>query len=193
MKTNQKATRRSSPKHGDIPPPYCYDHPHPSVTADMVVFATREVNGSLAGLDVLLIRRKHPPYAGTLALPGGFVEIDESIEAAAARELKEETGLVNVSLEQFHAFSEPLRDPRERIISVAFWGLISSQHASKARHGDDAAEIEWVPVREACRETLAFDHDKILDMAISKASLGIATVLGARLLCTLSDILKEPR
>src|SRR4051794_25243068 len=103
-----------------MPPPYCYDYPRPSVTVDLAAFA-REGEG----LRVLLIRRKHDPFAGKWALPGGFLDIDEPIEAAARRELKEETGLdVPGPLAFVGVFGDPGRDPRGRTISVAYAVLL---------------------------------------------------------------------
>ena len=159
----------------------------PSVTVDMVVFT---IGGSPTSLRVLLIRRGKDPYKGKLALPGGFLNINESVETAASRELYEETGL-NLcceTLEQFHIFSKPDRDPRGRVISVAFWVLIPPDVAATAKAGDDAAELEWInfsfPTMPgfSCPtmpefdsplglpEKLAFDHNAILEMAIQKAS-----------------------
>ena len=98
-----------------MPPPYCYDYPRPAVTVDLAIFA---LSGD--GLRVLLIRRKHDPFAGRWALPGGFLEIDEAIEAGARRELREETGFAPTGPIAFlGAYGEPGRDPRGRTISLA--------------------------------------------------------------------------
>src|SRR5690242_1603604 len=93
---------------------YCYEYPRPAVTVDIVI-VTRERRPR-----VLLIRRKHDPFAGVWAIPGGFVDMDESLEAAARRELREETGVEVAELEQLHAFGDPGRDPRGRTIAVAY-------------------------------------------------------------------------
>lgn len=133
---------------------YVYDYPRPMVTVDAVVFAIRE-----GIVDVLLIRRKHAPYAGTWALPGGFVEMEETLEQAVARELEEETGLSGLPLRQFHAFGNPGRDPRGRSIAVAYWTLADAACVCPQAN-DDAAEVGWFPMNAL--PTLAFDHDLIL-------------------------------
>lgn len=127
-----------------------------AVTADLAVFTLRA-----GALHVLLVERGEEPYAGRWALPGGFVRPDESAETAARRELGEETGLTDVSglhLEQLRTYSEPGRDPRMRVVSVAFAALLPD--APEAHGGSDAAEAGWTPY-ESARE-LAFDHDRIL-------------------------------
>ncbi|MFI9821850.1 NUDIX domain-containing protein [Streptomyces sp. NPDC052013] len=127
-----------------------------AVTVDLAVFTIRE-----GTLHVLLVERGQEPYAGRWALPGGFVQPDESAETAARRELAEETGLTDVSglhLEQLRTYSEPDRDPRMRVVSVAFAALLPD--APEAHGGSDAAEARWMPY-DAVRE-LAFDHDRIL-------------------------------
>ena len=98
------------------------DYPQPSVTVDLVIFTIAEDD-----LKVLLIRRGQEPFKGRWALPGGFVEIDESLERAAARELKEEVGVTNVYLEQLYTFGEPKRDPRGRVISVSYFALVDAE------------------------------------------------------------------
>jgi 8-oxo-dGTP diphosphatase len=136
--------------------PYCYEYPRPSVTVDVVI-VTREPEPR-----VLLIRRKHEPFAGAWAIPGGFVDMDESLEAAAARELREETGVTAGPLEQLHAFGDPNRDPRGRTISVVYLARVDpgQVHPEAA---DDAAEVAWHPLETPPR--LAFDHDQILARA----------------------------
>jgi len=139
--------------------PYCYPFPRPAVTADIAVFKP--------SLEVLLIRRKSDPYAGKFALPGGFVEIGESLEAAAARELKEETRLEPTVLKQFRAFGDPDRDPRGRTITIAFWAFVSDEEAKSAKPGYDAADATWMPVWEALQTNLAFDHGVILEKMLA--------------------------
>ncbi|MDQ0486824.1 8-oxo-dGTP diphosphatase [Streptomyces thermodiastaticus] len=127
-----------------------------AVTVDLAVFTIRE-----AALHVLLVERGQEPYAGRWALPGGFLRPDESAERAARRELGEETGLTDVTglhLEQLRTYSEPGRDPRMRVVSVAFAALLPD--APEAHGGGDAAQARWTPC-EAARD-LAFDHDRIL-------------------------------
>ncbi|MET9735359.1 NUDIX domain-containing protein [Streptomyces sp. NPDC006458] len=127
-----------------------------AVTVDLAVLTLRE-----GALHVLLVERGQEPYAGRWALPGGFVLPEESAETAARRELAEETGLADVSglhLEQLRTYSEPDRDPRMRVVSVAFTALLPD--APEARGGGDAAEARWLPYGTA--GPLAFDHDRIL-------------------------------
>ncbi len=114
---------------------------------------------------VLLVRRKNPPYQGCWALPGGFVEHDEPLEQAALRELEEETSVKNLFIEQLYTFGQPRRDPRGRVVSVAYFALINlSEHRLKAR--SDAAEVRWFAIEQL--PTLAFDHTDILHMAITR-------------------------
>lgn len=133
------------------------EYPRPLVTVDVVIFTLRDDH-----LQVLLIRRKNPPYAGMWAIPGGFIEIDEPLEAAALRELEEETGVRDVHLEQLHTFGDPDRDPRGRVITVAYMALLPADRAS-LRAGDDAADARWWPIHAL--PPLAFDHDRILACA----------------------------
>ncbi len=135
------------------------DYPHPSVTADVVIFTRREDD-----LQVLLIKRGHPPFEGRWAIPGGFVEVGESLEEAARRELEEETGVRDVHLEQLHTFGDPDRDPRGHVITVAYLALVPP--ATPTRAGDDAAEARWWPARDP--PPLAFDHAGILACALRR-------------------------
>ena len=131
--------------------------PHPlSVTVDIVIFTIRDRR-----LQVLLIRRLAKPFANKYALPGGFVLEKESVEAAAVRELREETGIDKVYLEQLYTFGEPNRDPRGRVITVAYYALVP--HTQSLHAGTDAADAAWFPVAEL--PPLAFDHRKIVDYA----------------------------
>lgn len=142
-----------------VPPTYdpaIYDRP--SVTVDVVLFAYRNND-----LQVLLIRRKKWPYEDYWAIPGGFVQMNESLEQSALRELCEETGLDDVYLEQLYTFGNPDRDPRTRVISVAYFALVSGDHARQVQGGDDAAEARWWSLAEL--PPLAFDHDRILRYA----------------------------
>ncbi|MFZ5918591.1 MAG: NUDIX hydrolase [Chloroflexota bacterium] len=132
----------------------------PSVTVDLVIFTLRRDQ-----LQVLLIRRKKWPYESMWALPGGFVHMDESLQAAARRELQEETGLRDVYLEQLYTFGHPQRDPRTRVITVAYFALIGSDQLV-LRADTDAAQAEWFPALDP--PPLAFDHTDILRYAITR-------------------------
>lgn len=137
---------------------YCYRYPHPSVTTDCVIFG---FDGER--LKVLLVKRGGEPYAGWWAFPGGFVKIDESAEEGALRELKEETSLLAAYVEQFHTYSNPDRDPRERVITIAYYALVK---ISQVKGGDDAKEAKWFALDEIPH--LAFDHDVILRDAMTR-------------------------
>lgn len=137
---------------------YCYKYPHPAVTTDCVIFG---FNGKK--LQVLLIKRGIEPFKGRWAFPGGFIKMHETAEEGARRELREETGLENAYIQQFHTFSDPHRDPRERVITIAFYALVKIQDV---KGGDDAVAAQWFPLDEI--PALAFDHDYILRMAIQK-------------------------
>ena len=137
---------------------YCYKYPHPAVTTDCVIFG---FDGER--LQVLLIERGIEPYKGRWAFPGGFLKMDETAEEGALRELKEETGLEGAYMEQFHTFSVPERDPRERVITIAYYALVKIQ---EVKGGDDAVSARWFPLDEI--PSLAFDHDYILRMATQR-------------------------
>ncbi len=133
----------------------------PSVTVDVVIFTliSRE-------LHVLLVQRRRWPYEGYWALPGGFIEMDESLEQAARRELEEETGVRDVYLEQLYTFGEPERDPRTRVISVAYFALVQSDR-QQLRVSDETTDVRWFPVYDMPVQ-LAFDHDQVLACALSR-------------------------
>ena len=131
---------------------YTYKYPHPAIATDCVVFGFDGYE-----LKVLLIERGCEPYKGMWAFPGGFMRIDESAEQCAMRELVEETGLKLTYMEQLGAFSGVYRDPRERVVSIAFYALVKS---SEVNGGDDAAQAQWFSVDKVPQ--LAFDHDYIL-------------------------------
>lgn len=141
---------------------YSYDYPRAALTVDCVVFG---LDASEADLQVMLIRRRLPPFKGRWAMPGGFVHIDESIDEAARRELQEETGLTNLYLEQLYTFGALGRDPRERIVSVAYYALVrmSDHHVQAAT---DAADAAWFSVHDV--PSLAFDHDEIFSVALER-------------------------
>lgn len=153
-------------------------YPCPAVAADVVIVRFEEEE-----LELLLIERRHDPYAGRWALPGGFVEMTESVEAAALREAAEETGLSGFSLLPLATFSAPERDPRTRVISVAFLALLPPGK-SKPRAGDDARRAEWFPLGRL--PELAFDHHEIVSAA--RTRLRELAVLSPRILDLLPSV-----
>ena len=137
-----------------------YEFTRPALTVDAVVFGLDDED-----LKVLLIRRDLEPFRGRWALPGGFVRVEESIEDAVRRELQEETGISEVFLEQLYTFGAVGRDPRERVVTVAYYALVRlSDHRIKA--ATDARDAAWFAVSEA--RGLAFDHDRILAVALER-------------------------
>lgn len=149
------------------------EYERPSVTVDMLVFAVSE---TLDSLRLLLIRRKNHPYMNCWALPGGFVELEESLEEAARRELQEETGLQDIYMEQLYTFGEPDRDPRTRIISTAYMALIQEK-AVEVTAGDDAAEVCWFSIREqGGKVELRGDNGELLSYHVTRIPLFIGGV-----------------
>lgn len=145
---------------------FSYEYERPSVTVDAVVFGCN-LNEEDAGLEILLIERADNPFKGHLALPGGFVEMATSLEENVARELQEETGLTDVFLEQLYTYGAPRRDPRDRVISVAYYALVDrTRHRPVA--GSDARRAEWYPVNDVLLKSLAFDHSLILKTAVQR-------------------------
>lgn len=138
---------------------YRYPYPHPAVATDITIFTVRE-----GRLMLLLIKRLASPFAGQWALPGGFLLIDEDLDTCARRELLEETGVDAAFLEHFGNFSAPDRDPRERVISVAYLALIRFDRLSP-KAGSDAAEVAWFELSGL--PPLAFDHAQIIDAALT--------------------------
>lgn len=135
---------------------YHYKYPHPAVTTDCVVFG---YDGRQ--LKVLLIERGNEPDKGKWAFPGGFLNIDEPADEGARRELEEETGLTVNDIRQFHTFANPKRDPRERVISIAYYAIIKIQDV---KGGDDAAKAAWFDIDDM--PELAFDHDLMFNLAL---------------------------
>lgn len=136
--------------------PFCYDYPRPALTVDIALFTLLNQK-----LHILLIQRKHDPFAGAWALPGGFVDENESLIDAARRELREETGIDLQELEQFGTFGDQGRDPRGWTVSVAFLSIAKAD--VKLRPADDAAAAKWFPMTDL--PALAFDHDRIIAAA----------------------------
>ena len=140
--------------------PHTYKYPRPALTVDCVIFSKQDDD-----FKVLLIQRDNPPFEGQWALPGGFVDIDETLELAAKRELEEETGLVNVKLEQLYTFGAIDRDPRGRTVSVVYYGFAEAKQ-SKIKASSDARRVKWFSINKLPR--LAFDHQDIMKVAIKK-------------------------
>jgi 8-oxo-dGTP diphosphatase len=138
-------------------PAYSYTYPHPAVSTDVAVFTIRAQR-----LQLLLVQRANPPFQGMWALPGGFLDIHEDLEACALRELTEETGLSGFYLEQLYTFGTPDRDPRERVISVTYYALVPSDKL-QPRAASDASAVAWFPFDEL--PELAFDHAAIVALA----------------------------
>jgi 8-oxo-dGTP diphosphatase len=144
---------------------YCYRYPHPAVTTDAVVFTIFDNK-----LRLLLIKRGADPYKGSWAIPGGFLEMDEGLDECARRELKEETGLEKIYMEQLYTFGAPERDPRERVITVAYYAI--TPHGNiKLDAASDASDADWFPIDKLPK--LAFDHDKIIHMAHNRLKMGL--------------------
>ena len=135
--------------------PYTYPYPRPMVTVDILLLR----NGK-SGDEVLLIQRKNPPFAGKWALPGGFIDENESLEDAARRELQEETGISGLPLTQLHAFGDPGRDPRGHTITIVYGAILPPTHPVKLAAGDDARKAAWFALDQL--PPLAFDHAKII-------------------------------
>jgi 8-oxo-dGTP diphosphatase len=138
--------------------PFTYEYPRPAVTVDCVVFGLDKER-----LNVLLVQRKFDPFKGSWALPGGFIQMDEGLEDAARRELEEETGLAGVSLEQLHTFGDPGRDPRGRVITIAYYALVNTADHT-VRAATDASDATWFSTGDL--PPLAFDHSRILASAV---------------------------
>lgn len=134
---------------------YCYEYQRPMLTVDAIIL--NKVNQEF---EILLIKRKNNPFEGHWALPGGFIEMNETLDEAVKRELEEETGLTNLNLIQFRTYGELNRDPRGRTISVVYYALLNN-NIQIVKAGDDAAEAEWYPLKNL--PELAFDHKKIID------------------------------
>jgi len=185
--SRSQSTLPAAPQPGQ----YLYDYPRPAVTVDIILFTFRD-----SQLQVLLIQRKKPPFAGKWALPGGFVQMDESLEDAALRELGEETGVRNIYLEQLYTFGAPNRDPRGRVITVAYFALLSAhqvismEQQGQIQGNDDASDARWWDIYDL--PDLAFDHSPILDYALQRLRWKLEwTALGFLLLpeaFTLSEL-----
>lgn len=134
---------------------YTYAYPRPALTVDIIVL--KRLNNTF---HILLIKRKNDPFKGQWALPGGFIDIDEEIEDAAYRELKEETSISEITLYQFFTFGKMGRDPRGRTISIVYHGLLENEKQS-IKAGDDAKDLEWFSIDKL--PEIAFDHSEIIN------------------------------
>ena len=134
---------------------YTYNYPRPCVTVDAVILHHQGDDTK-----ILLIKRKNEPFRGMWAIPGGFVDMDETCDHAAARELEEETSLTGIPLTQFRTYSAIDRDPRHRTISVVYYALLKQSDKPNDMAGDDAAESGWFSI--SALPPLAFDHDVII-------------------------------
>ncbi len=139
---------------------HTYEYPRPALTVDCIIFGLDKKD-----LKVLVIKRGIDPYAGKWALPGGFVDMEEDLRTAALRELEEETGVKDVFIEQLYTFGQPNRDPRGRVISVAYYALVNlNEHPINA--SSDADDASWFKIDEM--PPLAFDHENILNVALKR-------------------------
>lgn len=141
---------------------FSYEFPRPSVATDCVIFGFDNRN-----LNILLIKRGVEPFKEAWAIPGGFLQENETVEQCAQRELKEETSLEvgEENIKQFHVFSAVDRDPRTRVLSVAFYALVKTE---QVKGGTDADDAQWFPVNMIDTFHLAFDHKEIINMALEK-------------------------
>lgn len=139
---------------------FCYEYPRAAITTDCVVFSFTSDD-----FEVLLIQRGNDPFKEYWALPGGFMQMDETAEECAKRELFEETGIKNVTLEQLYAFTQVERDPRGRTISISFIAFVNDAD-TKIKAGDDAGNVGWFSLKDI--PPLAFDHDEILRLAVKR-------------------------
>lgn len=141
---------------------FTYEYPRPCVTVDCVVFG---LDLEAQDLKILLIERGGEPFKGRWALPGGFVAMDETLEESAKRELAEETGITRLYMEQLYTFGDPGRDPRDRVITVAYYALVKlSDHEIHA--ASDAKDVAWFAVSDLPR--LAFDHEEVVATALAR-------------------------
>lgn len=149
---------------------FIYEFPRPALTVDSVVFSIQDKQ-----LYILLIQRGKKPYQGKWALPGGFVNIDESLLSAAVRELEEETGLTNLHLEQLFTFGDPGRDPRGRVVTISYYSIINQSTQIKTDGASDATQAKWFPIVDL--PPLAFDHDEIISYALEKLRSDLLNII----------------
>jgi 8-oxo-dGTP diphosphatase len=140
---------------------YTYDHPRAANTVDLVI-----IKRTSSSMQLLLVKRANEPFKGRFALPGGFVDQNETLSVAATRELEEETGITGVDLIQIHTFSDPERDPRGRVISTAYGTILNEDFEVNPKAGSDAASLKWFDLTDL--PPLAFDHQIITEEALKK-------------------------
>jgi 8-oxo-dGTP diphosphatase len=140
---------------------YTYEYPRPALTVDVVIFTLRDNQ-----LHLLLVQRGTEPYIGKWALPGGFVKMDEGLEEAAIREMEEETGLKEAYLEQLYTYGEIDRDPRGRVVTVAYFALLPADAPVRSEGNTDARQAQWFPMEDL--PPLAFDHEQIVAYALRR-------------------------
>jgi 8-oxo-dGTP diphosphatase len=140
---------------------YTYEFPRPALSVDIVIFSVWNES-----LQILLIQRGSPPFKDHWAIPGGFVKIDESLEDAACRELKEETNLEAAYLEQLYTYGHPERDPRGRVVTVAYFALVPPRAVNNVQGGSDAIKADWFPIENI--PAVAFDHQEIIQYALRR-------------------------
>src|SRR5579859_1215635 len=160
---NKSASDKRDSMQADEAKAHHYDpskYDRPSVTVDVVMMSLRQRD-----LQVLLVKRRAWPFEGMWAIPGGFINMDESLETAAKRELQEETGVQDVYLEQLYTFGDPGRDPRTRVITVVYFALLDSERL-QVKAASDAADVGWFSVYEL--PPLAFDHKQIIEYALNR-------------------------
>ena len=145
---------------------YTYEYPRASNTVDIIVF---NYNTGTLKKEILIIKRKNEPFKGMYSLPGGFVNIDETLISAAKRELFEETNICVGSLHLVGVYDEVERDPRGRVIATAFFGHVTEEEAKRVQAKDDAAYAAFKPLDQILEEDLAFDHRKIIQDANKKS------------------------
>ncbi len=140
---------------------YTYEFPRPALSVDIVIFSVWNES-----LQILLIQRGSSPFKDHWAIPGGFVKIDESLEDAVCRELKEETNLEAAYLEQLYTYGHPERDPRGRVVTVAYFALVPPRAVNNVQGGSDAIKADWFPIENI--PAVAFDHQEIIQYALRR-------------------------
>ncbi|CAE7867279.1 nudF [Symbiodinium sp. KB8] len=150
---------------------YTYKWPRPAVTVDTLIF---NVHGETKDLRILLIERGGEPFKGSWALPGGFVDQDEDLDVAAARELEEETSTTGLPLVQFGAFGKPGRDPRGHTVTVAYYAFLPDAALGGVKAGDDAKTTAWLSAKDVASSSFAFDHADVIAAGAARVQADLA-------------------